>query len=456
MFDKFKEEWGVFGIFGHNDAARLTNLGLNALQHRGQKSGGMVVGNGEVLRTKHGRGHVDEIFDLEALNLLRGHLAIGHVSSLIPADEGTRGLQPLLTKSRHGLVALCSNGNLLDASNQRVELEQGGAIFSSLSDMEVVLHRLALPGPSNIEHAIIAACGNDDSAYSMLFATPTSLIAIRDPRGFRPLCMGELEDATVFASETCAFDIIDATYVREVSPGEMVTVDADGVRSSRPFSEKPHKHCVFEHVYFSRPDSVVFGRSVNKSRLLMGEALARELPVKADVVVPVPDSGVPAAVGFASESGIPFGFGIVRNHYINRGVIERQSQIRDFGVRIRLNPVPDVIEGKIVVLIDDSIVQGKTSQKIVKMVRDAGAIEVHMRISCPPIIAPCYYGVSTPPKERLIASRKSVEDIRQFLNVESLGFLSMQGMLTAVGDASDTRFCTACYTGVYPTRVPEL
>jgi amidophosphoribosyltransferase len=277
------------------------------------------------------------------------------------------------------------------------------------------------------------------------------LIAVRDPRGFRPLCLGELDGAPVFASETCAFDLIGAKYVRDVAPGEMIVVDENGLRSLHPFPPKPHTHCIFEHVYFSRPDSLVFGRSVNKSRHLMGRYLAREHPAPADIVVPVPDSGVAAAIGFAAESGLKFRFGLMRNHYVGRTFIEPQSQIRHFGVKIKLNPVRDLIEGKRVVLIDDSIVRGTTSQKIVKMVRDAGAKEVHMRISCPPTVAPCYYGVDTPTRAELIAAHQSVEEIRQFLGADSLGYLSMQGMLDAVGDPGDTRFCTACYTGQYPT-----
>ncbi|MFZ4628953.1 MAG: amidophosphoribosyltransferase, partial [Blastocatellia bacterium] len=295
----------------------------------------------------------------------------------------------------------------------------------------------------------------DEGAFSMLFATPRQLIAVRDAHGFRPLCMGTLDGATVFASETCAFDLIGATYVRDVAPGEIVVVDADGVHSSHPFAPKPTTHCVFEHVYFSRPDSVVFGRSVNKSRHLLGRYLARESPAEADIVVPVPDSGVAAAIGYAAESGLKFRFGLMRNHYVGRTFIEPRSQIRHFGVKIKLNPVRDLIEGKRVVLIDDSIVRGTTSQKLVKMMRDAGAREVHMRISCPPTIAPCYYGVDTPTREELIAAHQSVESIRNYLGADSLGYLSLQGLLDAVGDSERNRHCTACYTGQYPTQLPD-
>jgi amidophosphoribosyltransferase len=451
MFDKFKEECGVFGIFGNAEAARLTYLGLYALQHRGQESAGIVAADGARLYAERGMGHVNEIFQEDPLARLQGHLAIGHVRYSTAGKVSINEAQPFAVKCSFGQIALCHNGNLPDASEARRTLEQDGAIFSSTSDTEVVLHRIARSRRRDLLEAIVEALMFDEGAYSMLFVTPESLIALRDPRGFRPLCMGELDGATVFASETCAFDLIGAQYVRDVAPGEMIVVDADGVRSLHPFPPKAHKHCIFEHVYFSRPDSIVFGRSVNKSRHLMGRHLARECPVAADIVVPVPDSGVAAAIGFASESGLKFRFGLMRNHYIGRTFIEPQSQIRHFGVKIKLNPVRDLIEGKRVVLIDDSIVRGTTSQKIVKMVRDAGAREIHMRISCPPTIAPCYYGVDTPTHAELIAAHKSVEEIREFLGADSLGYLSLQGMLEAVGDPGDTRFCTACYTGKYPT-----
>jgi amidophosphoribosyltransferase len=309
---------------------------------------------------------------------------------------------------------------------------------------------------SSLVGAVVEALGGDEGAFSMLFATPTQMIAVRDARGFRPLCMGRLNGATVFASETCAFDLIGAEYVRDVAPGEVVLVDANGVQSFMPFAPRPTTHCIFEHVYFSRPDSLVFGRSVNKSRHLLGRYLARECPADADIVVPVPDSGVAAAIGYATESGLKFRFGLMRNHYVGRTFIEPRSQIRHFGVKIKLNPVRDLIEGRRVVLIDDSIVRGTTSQKLVKMMRDAGAREIHMRISCPPTIAPCYYGVDTPNREELIAAHKSVEEIRQFLGADSLGYLSHKGLLDAVGDPGQERHCTACYTGKYPTKVGEL
>ena len=457
MFDKFHEECGVFGIFGHEDASRLAYLGLYALQHRGQESAGIVSSDGKKLFAERGMGQVSDVFPESVMARLPGDLAIGHVRYSTAGKVSINEAQPFAVNCSLGQIALCHNGNLPDASEARRQLEAEGAIFSSTSDTEVVLHRMArAKDKSSLVGAVVEALDGDEGAFSMLFATPTQLIAVRDARGFRPLCMGRLNGATVFASETCAFDLIGAEYVRDVEPGEVVLVDADGIQSFKPFASRPTTHCIFEHVYFSRPDSLVFGRSVNKSRHLLGRYLARECPADADIVVPVPDSGVSAAIGYATESGLKFRFGLMRNHYVGRTFIEPRSQIRHFGVKIKLNPVRDLIEGRRVVLIDDSIVRGTTSQKLVKMMRDAGAREIHMRISCPPTIAPCYYGVDTPNREELIAAHKSVEEIRQFLGADSLGYLSHKGLLDAVGDASQERHCTACYTGKYPTKVGEL
>src|SRR5215468_1256187 len=453
MFDKFREECGVFGIFGHEEAARLTYLGLYALQHRGQESAGIVSSDGSVLRAELGMGHVNDIFQEKSLTRLSGRAAIGHVRYSTAGKVSINEAQPFLVKCGFGQIALCHNGNLPDATEARHRLEMEGAIFSSTSDTEVVLHRIARSRAVDVVDAVVESLKNEEGAFSMLFATPESVIAARDPRGFRPLCMGDLDGATVFASETCAFDLIGATYIRDVEPGEIIIVDSRGLRSFYAFEPKRVTHCVFEHVYFSRPDSLVFGRSVNKSRHRMGKQLARECPAEADIVVPVPDSGVAAAIGYAAQSGLKFRFALVRNHYVGRTFIEPQSQIRHFGVKIKLNPVRDLIEGKRVVLIDDSLVRGTTSKKIVKMVRDAGAVEVHMRISCPPTIAPCYYGVDTPTKEELIAAQNSIEDIRRYLDADSLGYLSIEGLLEAVGDPGAAKFCTACYTGNYPTQI---
>ncbi|MFZ4794790.1 MAG: amidophosphoribosyltransferase [Blastocatellia bacterium] len=457
MFDKFHEECGVFGIFGHEDSSRLAYLGLYALQHRGQESAGIVSSDGKKLFAERGMGEVSDVFPENVMARLPGDLAIGHVRYSTAGKVSINEAQPFSVNCSLGQIALCHNGNLPDASEARRQLEANGAIFSSTSDTEVVLHRMArAKDKSSLVGAVVEALGGDEGAFSMLFATPTQMIAVRDARGFRPLCMGRLNGATVFASETCAFDLIGAEYVRDVAPGEVVLVDANGVQSFMPFAPRPTTHCIFEHVYFSRPDSLVFGRSVNKSRHLLGRHLAQECPADADIVVPVPDSGVAAAIGYATESGLKFRFGLMRNHYVGRTFIEPRSQIRHFGVKIKLNPVRDLIEGRRVVLIDDSIVRGTTSQKLVKMMRDAGAREIHMRISCPPTIAPCYYGVDTPNREELIAAHKSVEEIRQFLGADSLGYLSHKGLLDAVGDPGQERHCTACYTGKYPTKVGEL
>jgi amidophosphoribosyltransferase len=453
MFDKFREECGVFGIFGHEEAARLTYLGLYALQHRGQESAGIVSSDGAVLSLERGMGHVGDIFQEKSLCRLSGRAAIGHVRYSTAGKVSINEAQPFLVKCGFGQIALCHNGNLPDATEARYRLEMEGAIFSTTSDTEVVLHRIARSRKPDVVDAIVEALKDDEGAFSMLFATPDSVIAARDPRGFRPLCIGELDGATVFASETCAFDLIGARYVRDVEPGEIVIVDSRGLHSFYAFEPGRVTHCIFEHVYFSRPDSLVFGRSVNKSRHRMGKQLARECPADADIVAPVPDSGVAAAIGYAAESGLKFRFALMRNHYVGRTFIEPQSQIRHFGVKIKLNPVRDLIEGKRVVLIDDSLVRGTTSKKIVKMVRDAGATEVHMRISCPPTIAPCYYGVDTPTKEELIAAQNSIEEIRRYLDADSLGYLSIEGLLESVGDPAGDRHCTACYTGDYPTRI---
>lgn len=453
MLDKFKDECGVFGIFNHEDAARLTYLGLYALQHRGQESAGMVSSDTERLHAYRGMGYVSEIFHQEELARLPGRSAIGHVRYSTAGSVSLREAQPFLVDGYRGQLALCHNGNLPYANQVRDELELGGAIFSSTSDTEVVLHKIARSRAVDLLGAIVDTFSEIEGAYSMLFLTRDSMIAVRDPRGFRPLCLGQLGDSYVIASETCAFDLIDATYLRDVQPGEILVIDADGLHSSFPLPKVKPAHCIFEHVYFSRPDSIVFGRSVNKSRHKMGQQLAREHPADADIVVPVPDSGVAAAIGYASESGLRFRFGLVRNHYVGRTFIEPKQSIRHFGVKVKLNPVRDLIEGLRVVLIDDSIVRGTTSKKIVQMVRQAGAREVHVRISCPPTVAPCFYGVDTPTRDELIGANMGVEDIARHIDADSLGYLSMEGLLRACGDPFGNRHCAACYTNDYPIPV---
>ncbi|HEX5735825.1 MAG TPA: amidophosphoribosyltransferase [Blastocatellia bacterium] len=453
MMDKLKEECGVFGIFNHEDAARLAYLGLYSLQHRGQESAGMVSSDGERMYAARGMGYVSEIFKEEQLSRLPGRSVIGHVRYSTAGSVSLLEAQPFLVDGYRGQIALCHNGNLPYASEVRSQLELDGAIFSSTSDTEVVLHKIARSRAEDLVGAIVETFTEIEGAYSMLFLTKDSLIAVRDPRGFRPLCLGQLGDSYVVASETCAFDLIDANYLRDVQPGEILIIDRDGLHSSFPLQKEKPAHCIFEHVYFSRPDSLVFGRSVNKSRHKMGQQLAREHPSDADIVVPVPDSGTAAAIGYASESGLKFRFGLVRNHYVGRTFIEPKQSIRHFGVKVKLNPVRDLIEGQRVVLIDDSIVRGTTSKKIVQMVRQAGAREVHVRISCPPTIAPCFYGVDTPTREELIGANLSVDQIAEFIGADSLGYLSLEGLLRAVSDPFGNRHCTACYTTNYPIRV---
>src|SRR5437588_6933481 len=450
--DKLHEECGVFGIYGHAEATRLTYLGMYALQHRGQESCGIVVSNGERLLSERDMGYVSEVFDEAKLDRLRGSSAIGHVRYSTAGEVSIRECQPFVVTCQHGQIAICHNGNLPFAGEERKRLEREGAIFSSTSDTEVVLHGVARSRAATVAEAIPEVLRDTEGAFSMLFLTPRELIAIRDPRGFRPLALGRLGDAYVIASETCAFDLIDAKYMRDIEPGEMVVINEEGLRSSHPLSEQKHSMCIFEHVYFSRPDSIIFGQSVNRSRHKMGERLAVEQPADADIVVPVPDSGVPAAIGYSAESGLPFRFGLVRNHYIGRTFIEPKQSIRSFGVRIKLNPVRNLIEGKRIVLIDDSIVRGTTSKKIVRMVREAGAKKIHVRISCPPTVGPCYYGVDTPNKSELIAANMSVEEIRDFIEADSLGYLSLDGMLTATGLSPDEA-CVACWNERYPTRI---
>ena len=450
--DKLHEECGVFGIYGHPEAARLTYLGVYALQHRGQESCGIVVSNGARLHSERDMGHVSEVFDQSRLDRLPGTSAIGHVRYSTAGEVSIRECQPFLVACQHGQIAICHNGNLPFAREERKRLERDGAIFSSTSDTEVVLHGVARSRAANAIEAIPEVLRNTEGAFSMLFLTPTELIAIRDSRGFRPLALGRLNDAWVIASETCAFDLIDAKYVRDVEPGEMIVISEDGLRSTHPLPSQQHSMCIFEHVYFSRPDSIIFGQSVNRSRHRMGKRLAIEQPADADIVVPVPDSGVPAAIGYSAESGLPFRFGLVRNHYVGRTFIEPKQSIRSFGVRIKLNPVRHLIENKRIVLIDDSIVRGTTAKKIVRMVREAGARKIHVRISCPPTVGPCYYGVDTPNKSELIAANMSVEEIRDFIEADSLGYLSLDGMLAATGLNPDEA-CVACWNERYPTRI---
>ena len=457
-FDKFKDECGVVAIYAHPEAETLGYLGLHALQHRGQESAGIATSDGVNIRVHKAMGLVADIFTEEVLAKLRGTLAIGHTRYSTAGDSVLMNAQPIMARSHKGNIALAHNGNLVNALEIRTRLESQGSIFSTNSDTEVIVHLMAQSREHTLPEAIADALRQVEGAFSLVMVTPDRILAARDPRGFRPLAMGRItatapgrQDTIVFASETCAFDLIGARYEREVRPGEIVVVGPEGVSSIFYAPAEQQSACIFEHVYFSRPDSLVFGRPVEISREQLGRALAREAPADSDIVVPVPDSGVSAAMGYAAESGIPFRFGLIRNHYVGRTFIEPQQHVRDFGVKLKLNPVRSVLQGKRVVLIDDSIVRGTTSRKIVRMIRQAGATEVHMRISCPPTISPCFYGVDTPSKRQLIAANKSVEEIREYIGADSLAYLSVDGLKQACGEGEKTSYCTACYTGKYPT-----
>ena len=453
--DRFHDQCGVFGVFGHEEASKLTYLGLYALQHRGQESAGMVSSDGGELYLHRAMGKVEEIFTPAVLANLPGNLAIGHTRYSTAGDKALLNAQPIMIDCNKGKVALGHNGNLTNAAEWRRKLEHRGSIFQTNSDTEVIVHLLARSQARNLSGALGDALNQVEGAYSLLVLTTDELIAVRDPRGFRPLNLGKIGDTWMVASETCAFDLLNAQYVREVEPGEMVRISRSGIESIHFAPEKPRQQCIFEHVYFARPDSIIFGRSVNNSREALGRRLAKEHPTNADIVVPVPDSGVPAAVGYALESRIPFRMGLIRNHYIGRTFIEPSQAIRNFGVKLKLNPVRSLIEGQRVVLVDDSIVRGTTSRKIVRMVREAGAREVHVRISCPPTISPCYYGVDTPTREELIASSSTPEEICRFIGADSLGYVSLAGLKQAVNDTQG-QYCTSCYTGVYPTDLVQL
>jgi amidophosphoribosyltransferase len=458
--DRFHDECGVFGVFGHPEAANLAYLGLYALQHRGQESAGIVASTGNDLNQYKAMGEVEEIFQPSVLAKLKGSSAIGHTRYSTAGDKALLNVQPIMIDCNKGKIAVAHNGNLTNALEHRRKLEHRGSIFQTNSDTEVIVHLIARSQARNFPAALGDALNQVEGAYSLLVLTPDEMYAVRDPRGFRPLALGKIvtadgNESWVAASETCAFDLLNADYVRDVEPGEMVRVSRSGLESIRFSAGKPHQFCIFEHVYFSRPDSTVFGRSVNESRERLGRLLAREHPVEADMVVPIPDSGVPAAIGFSAESGIPFRMGLIRNHYIGRTFIEPSQAIRNFGVKLKLNPVRNLVAGKRVVLVDDSIVRGTTSQKLVRLMRDAGAKEVHMRISCPPTISPCYYGVDTPTKEELIASSNTPEQICKYLGADTLGYLSLSGLRQAVNEKNG-EFCTSCYTGVYPTDLVQL
>ncbi|MBI5240230.1 MAG: amidophosphoribosyltransferase [Elusimicrobia bacterium] len=447
---------GIVGISDSPQAAQLAHLGLFALQHRGQESAGIVAAWRGELRPHVGMGLVSEVFTRAALQSLTGESAIGHVRYSTTGASHVKNAQPLLFKTTHGPVAIAHNGNLTNAARLRRSLEHRGAIFQSDTDTEIIAHLLARePGP--LEEAVIASLRQVEGSGCLLLLAPDQLIAARDPYGFRPLVLGELGGAFILASETSALNLLKARYVREIEPGEVVVVRGGKVSSRKPFPPAPLTRCVFEQIYLARPDSLIFGRNVQAVRREMGRELARQTKgLKADVVVPVPDSGVSAALGFSDESGIPFEMGLVRSHYVSRTFIKPSQELREIAAELKLAPVHETLQGKRVVLVDDSIVRGTTSMKIAKSLRRAGAREVHMAVSCPPIVSPCHYGIDTPRDEELIAARHSVAEIQRFLEVDSLNYLELERLLRAAGGGDPAGFCTACYTGKYPTPIPDF
>lgn len=459
--DKVHEECGVFGVYDHPQAAELSFLGLYALQHRGQESAGIAVSDGEIIRMHKAMGLVAEVFDNGAeIQHLHGHIALGHNRYSTTGGSQLENAQPYRIKYKKGWLAAAHNGNLINAGTLRLMMEEEGSIFNSTTDTEIVVHLVARSHRDSVPEMIADALGQVEGAYSFIFLTEDQLIAVRDPHGFRPLCIGRLGNTYVLASESCAFDIIDATYVRDVHPGEMVVIDADGLHSSYPFEPVPPSFCIFEYIYFSRPDSKVFAENVDKPRRRFGRQLAQEHPVDADIVIGVPDSANTAALGYSEESGIRFEIGLIRNHYVGRSFIDPSQATRDRMVKIKYNPVKGVIKGRRVVVVEDSIVRGTTLKKLVGIIRQSGAAEIHIRVSSPPVRHPCYYGIDMQSRGELIASDSSpdcIEKIRKFLNVDTLGYLSIEGMLKIATEygAAGAGYCSACFSGLYPLEPKE-
>ncbi len=446
---------GLFGIYGHRDAARLTYLGLYSLQHRGEEAAGIVTYDGKTMHAHKGMGLVSEVFNEATLHGLPGRMAVGHTRYSTTGSSTLKNSQPLVVTYAKGSIAVAHNGNLVNASELRQQLEANGSIFQTTVDSEIILHLLARATNKELEDDLSECLQLLKGAFNLLFLTEHALIGARDPNGFRPLCIGRLNNAYVLSSETCALDLIGAKFVREVEPGEVVVVGPSGLRSLHPFKqiETRRSHCLFEHVYFARPDSVIFGESVQGMRVKLGRQLAREHPVEADLVMPIPDSGNFAALGYSQESKIPFVLGMTRNHYVGRTFIQPAQEIRDLKVRVKFNPIREIIKGKRVIIVDDSIIRGTTTKARVKSLREVGAKAIHLRVSCPPTKFSCFYGIDFPTKKELIANRMSLAEIREFLGVESLGYLSLEGMLKAVGKPAD--YCTACWSGTYPIPFGE-
>ena len=454
MLDKLHEECGVVGVYGHPEAANLVYLGLYALQHRGQESAGIVASTHSKMRLEVGMGLVADVFDPIRILKLPGPLAIGHNRYSTAGKSELVNAQPCMINYSAGSLALAHNGNLVNAQTIRKELGSKGAIFQSTNDSEVIVHLMAQSKAETFVDQAAEALRQVSGAYSLVLMTKTELVAARDPHGFRPLCLGKLDGAYIVASETCVMDLIEAEFIREIEPGELILINDQGIQSFFPFDKAETKHCVFEHIYFARPDSFIFGEHVYTARKNMGRAMAQESPADVDLIVPVPDSRVVSAMGFAEESGIPFEMGLIRNHYVGRTFIEPQSQIRHFGVKLKLNPVKEIIAGKRIAIIDDSIVRGTTARKIVKMLRDVGAKEVHLRISAPPILHSCFYGIDTPTKEELIAHTHDLEETRQYLAADSLAYLSLEKMMEVLENGKK-KFCSACFDGNYPIPITD-
>jgi amidophosphoribosyltransferase len=448
--DRPKDECGVFGVFGHEDAARLTYFGLYALQHRGQESTGIVTSNGTHISQHKAMGLVPEVFTEDILQGLIGHMAVGHVRYSTTGASNILNAQPFSVTHRGGTIAVAHNGNLVNTRELRDELEHKGSIFQTTMDTEVIVQLLARSSHEGLQRAITDTFSKVKGAYSLLLMTQDQLVAVRDPGGFRPLCLGKLNSGSyVVASETCAFDLIEAQYIRDIEPGEALIIDNNGLQSLFPWPKQKHSFCIFEQVYFARPDSNVFGINVYESRKKMGKFLAQECKIDADLVMPFPDSGNYAAIGYSQESGIPLEMGVIRNHYVGRTFIQPTQSMRDFSVRVKLNPVRSFLEGKNVIVIEDSIIRGTTGRSRIRSLREMGVNKVHMLISCPPTRYPCYYGIDFPSNTELIASMKTVEEIREYLNLDTLYYLSLEGLVKATGANTDI-FCKACYDGNYP------
>ncbi len=449
-----KEYCGVFGVYNHPEAAKITYLGLYALQHRGAESAGISAADGSNLLTYKQMGVVADVFNERILDSLPGHLAIGHVRYSTTGSSELKNAQPIHVEYGRGSLAVAHNGNLVNAALIKDELEAYGSIFQSSCDSEVIVHLIVRSGEISFLDTVIDALKKVKGAYSLLVMTQKELIAVRDPNGFRPLCLGRLGDAYVVASESCAFDIVDATYIRDIEPGEIVIINERGLKSIKPFAQTVPTPCIFEFIYFSRPDSIIYNHDVESIRKQLGRMLAREHPISADLVVPVPDSSNTAALGYAEESKIPYEIALIRNHYVGRTFIEPSQSIRDFGAKVKYNPVRSLLKGKRVIVVDDSVVRGTTQRKITKMLRESGAKEIHLRLSSPPIMYPCFYGMDFPTRKELIAATHTLDEIARYLRVDSIGYLSIEGMMMASAKASSS-FCKACFDGVYPVHFTE-